>query len=395
MTRLVAILLFSSALVIAQTAAPVTPPPLPTPGAPVPVPSAPPAPVAPPAASSSPAHAEVPAPAPAASPGLPPAKTDAAVKATDAKAPAASSAGVQEAVIPQAFPRERYEASWKKNPFLLKTAPVVQAKESWGADWALTSIAKIGGTYRVGIKNKKTGEPKRLVEGSDANGEFKIVNVNLQKDRKSSSVEVEKGGEKVSLTYDAAMMAAQPRAGAPGAGGRPGTMPTIPGQPGGNIPMPNIRTTSTGGGYPGGTGSSRVTVPAPGGSHQPQVASAQGYMGNVGAAPPMYGGGAAGAPAAAGATPGAATNTAGGASRLGSLGPRAGAAQTNALVPMVGGTRVAGSNTYTGSTNTTAVSADAAAATTGVVPDGTTTTSGTNTPVTRRRTLIPAPVVSQ
>jgi len=61
-------------------------------------------------------------------------------------------------------------------------------------------------------------------------------------------------------------------------------MPTIPGQPGGNIPMPNIRTTSTGGGYPGGTGSSRVTVPAPGGSHQPQVASAQGYMGNVGAA---------------------------------------------------------------------------------------------------------------
>lgn len=381
MKRLLSIALIAPSLVLAQ-ATPANPPPLPTPAA---------------AATERPEPTLAPTPAvqpksapPAPSAALPPAKTDEPAK-TEAAPPVVAATAIS-AVIPQAFPRDRYEASWKKNPFLLKTAPVVQTKESWGTDYALTSIAKINGTYRVSLKNKKTGESKRLTEGSDA-GDFKIVSVNLQADRKSSSVEVEKGGEKVSLTYDATMMAPQGRGGVPGggAGGRPG-MPTIPGQPGGNIPMPTIRTTATGGGtgQMGGQIASRTPTAAGGNYQQPQMGGGSpGYMGNVG------GGYAGGVPGAAN-NASAAGNVAGGnvgGSRLGALGPRAntGGTQQNSLVPMVGGTRV--TNTNAGTVSATADSGTAVTGTTdNTVP---TTTTGTNTQVTRRRTLIPAPVITQ
>lgn len=417
MKRLLSIALFAPSLVLAQAtpAQPPMPPPLtmPTPatatadpkfkvdsikvvkedpeGAPAkPTPTPVLTPTAPPNAVP-PAPPNAPPPAPSAA--LPPAMTNQPPK-PEANPPAATATA---AVIPQAFPRDRYEASWKKNPFLLKTAPVVQAKESWGTDYALTSIAKISGTYRVSIKNKKTGESKRLTEGSDANGEFKIVNVNLQPDRKSSSVEVEKGGEKVSLTYDATMMAPQGRGGAPGAGpgGRPG-MPTLPGQPGGSIPMPTIRTTSTGAGVGqmGGQSGSRQPVTAGPSYQQPQMGGggSPGYMGNAG------GGYMGGLPGVANNNTAAAGNVAAGnasGSRLGALGPRANStgAQQNSLVPMVGGTRVTNTNNSTGSVS---VNADPGNVVTNITDSAAqNTTTGTNTQVTRRRTLIPAPVVTQ
>ena len=83
------------------------------------------------------------------------------------RAPAAEAVVPPEpAVIPQAFPRDRYEASWKKNPFLLKVAVIAQVKESWATDYALTSIAKMSGIYRVSIKNKKTGREQEADRGS-------------------------------------------------------------------------------------------------------------------------------------------------------------------------------------------------------------------------------------
>ena len=303
-------------------------------------------------------------------------------------APLAATSAVSDpaaAVIPQAFPRGRYEASWKKNPFLLKTAPLAQAKESWATDFALTSIAKLSGIYRVGIKNKKTGESKRLAEGSDANGEFKIVSVNLKPDRKSSSVEVEKGGEKATLTYDATMMTPQPRGGVPGQSGvRPG-MPVIPGQPAGNVPLPSVRTTATGG---------QGAMPATSGSFQRQQAAgnAPSYTGGGGG---VYGGGMPGSANA----PVVGSTGYQGTSRLGGVGPRtvAGGTGQNTLIPTVGGT---GSGSYTGtvtsqSPGNVVINNAANQETATTTTTGTTTSSGTTTPVTRRRTLIPAPVVNQ
>lgn len=340
---------------------------LPTPGG---VPSLP----TPPMVPWSPPHTD-------ASASVPPAR----VEAKKGDAPV-----VEQAAIPQPLPRSRYEESWKKNPFMLKVAPVMQTKETWSTDYALMSIAKSGSTYRVSIKNKKTGETKRLTQGDDGKDpEFKLLNVDLQRDRKSSSVEVEHAGEKAKLTYDEQMLAAQPR-GAGAAGARPG-MPTIPGQPGSAVPMPNIRTSATAGGRPGGvTGTTMPPMPVASAGAQPHVTGGQGYMG--GSPGYMGGGGVAPGPAGSPATT-AAGSPAGASSRLGALGPRAaGSAQGSGLVPVVGGTRVA--------TNTTGTTADTAVVNPGnVVIDATTSAStgtpGTTSTVTRRRTLIPAPVVNQ
>lgn len=328
---------------------------------------------------------------------------------------AASPVAAPEVAIPQPFPRSRYEASWKKNPFLLKTAPVIQKQVSWSEDFALTSIAKMSGVHRVSIKNKKTGESKRLSDDSNADAEFKIVKVNLLPDRKSSSVEIEKGGEKATLTYDLTMAAPQGRGAVPGqpGGARPG-MPVIPGQPGGNIPLPNVRTSATN----GQRGGQPAMASAAGGYQRAPMAggnsaSAPSYTGNnmgntggyIGGGGGFSGGGAAGTANTTtnvGGNTGVASN-----SRLGALAPRTGTGGTtqNGLVPLAGGTATTNvaATTTNNSVNGAATTTDTTISvdTNGTLinsadplanPDNTGTTT---TPVTRRRTLIPAPVISQ
>lgn len=349
---------------------------------------------------------------------LPPASVPVPVKVPtkpEAKDTASPPPVAEVAVIPQPYPRSRYEVSWKKNPFLLKTAPVVQTKESWATDYALTSIAKLSGIYRVSIKNKKTGESKRLSEASNAEAEFKIVKVNLQPDRKSSSVEIERGGEKATLTYDVTMTTPQTRGGVPGqpGGGRPG-MPVIPGQPGGNVPLPSVRTTSTtapGGNVAGSYGGASIPGAGPssaGGYQRTQGGTMGGYSGS----PPggYYGGGGfgggvgvGGAGSSGSTTP---ANTAAGtatSSRLGALAPRTGAGGAqNSLIPNTTVTANAtnAGTTVPGITLTTDENGNVTAApgTTTTTPTSSTPTSTTGTdvtPVTRRRSLVPAPVVNQ
>ena len=300
--------------------------------------------------------------------------------------PAAGAPAAESAVIPQAFPRDRYEASWKKNPFLLKVAVIAQVKESWATDYALTSIAKMSGTYRVSIKNKKTGESKRLTDGGEGDAEFKIVSVNLLPDRKSSSVEIAKGGETATLTYDPTMTAPQGRGAVPGQPGMgrqsmPG-MPVIPGQPMGNVPLPNMRTTSVG---------SQGPVPVPGGNYpRPQTG------GNM----PSYSAGASvnvAPPGSAAGAPGGAFSGSSAAARQGAVVPRtvAGGSPQYMSAPNIAappGTIATDSGTIQNPGSVVVNPAEAAAPATTTLEG--TTTSGTTTPVTRRRTLIPAPVVN-
>ncbi len=344
----------------------------------------------------------------------PPAAVPMPVKAPAAKDPAPAQEPA--AVIPQPYPRSRYELSWKKNPFLLKTAPVVQTKESWATDYALTSIAKLSGVYRVSIKNKKTGESKRLSEASNAEAEFKIVKVNLQPDRKSSSVEVERGGEKATLTYDVTMTTPQGRGGVPGqpGGARPG-MPVIPGQPGGNVPLPSMRTTSTtapGGSVAGSYGGGAVAGagPSSAGGYQRTQGGAMGgysgsppggYYGGGGFAGGVGGGGAGSSASTTPANPAAGTATS---SRLGALAPRTGAGGAqNTLIPNTtvtanatnAGTTVPGI-TLTTDENGNVTATPGSTTTSSSTSSTPTSTTGTDvTPVTRRRSLVPAPVVNQ
>lgn len=106
-----------------------------------------------------------------------------------------------DAVVPQAYPEDRYVAMWEKNPFVLETAPVIQKVENFSKDWTLAGISASGGVYTVRIFNKQTGAYQRLREGQ-AGGEFRLDSVNYHKDRNQSSVKISRGTETAELKYD-------------------------------------------------------------------------------------------------------------------------------------------------------------------------------------------------
>lgn len=288
--------------------------------------------------------------------------------------PSPAPAAAQEEAIPKAFPPERYQASWQKNPFLLKTAPVIQQKESWAMDWALASIAQIGGKFRVSIKNKKTGEYERVTSGGESRNGFGIVAVNLKPSRKESSVELTKAGETATLTYDESVNAPAMRPGmAPGQTmGRtmmPGQPPPLPGAPSVPPGVAPARTASTGGRAYTPPNQSMAMNQPPGGNYAgyqrpAMVGGGGGFVGNPNLPP-----GSAANPVSFAAPGAAAASAAPAASTTAAL--NAGTA-INVAVPTV--------NTTTTATGTTVTT------TTPALP------ATTNGP--RRRQLIPAPTVN-
>lgn len=155
--------------------------------------------------------------------------------------PAAAAAEDQSEVIPQAYPEDRYLTMWDKNPFLLKTAVIEQKTESFAKDWALSGISASGGVYTVRIFNKQTGKFERLKEGQTTGSEFRLVEVNYDKDRTKSKVKVARGSETAELAYDDSLMSRPVTVqNTMGAAGAPGQNPGQPGQPGqpGNPNLP-------------------------------------------------------------------------------------------------------------------------------------------------------------
>lgn len=149
-----------------------------------------------------------------------------------------------EAAIPAAFPLGRYEESWKKNPFMLKTAPVAVVKLSFAEDWALASISKRDGKAVVRIQNKKTGERRMVKETPEKDEEFRLVKANVSRNYKESTAEIAKGDEMATIKHDETLAAARapvpgaPRPGQPGVpGGGPGMVVPQPGQPRGASTM--------------------------------------------------------------------------------------------------------------------------------------------------------------
>lgn len=110
----------------------------------------------------------------------------------------------QEAFSPPApHPSDRYETSWQKNPFILKTAPVVEEKKSFARDLVLQSAFQLsGGEVTVVVANTKTRETYRLKTKEPASNGMKIRSVMLKDPRKDSYVEVELNGESAVLRYD-------------------------------------------------------------------------------------------------------------------------------------------------------------------------------------------------
>ncbi len=131
---------------------------------------------------------------------------EAVAEPSAAEAPATLAEQVEEeetadAMVPQAYPEDRYLTMWDKNPFMREVVPVIQKVENFSKDWTLAGISASGGVYSVNIFNKQTGAYQRIKEGQTG-GEFRLDSVNFNKDRRQSSVKVTRGTETAELKYD-------------------------------------------------------------------------------------------------------------------------------------------------------------------------------------------------
>lgn len=109
-------------------------------------------------------------------------------------------------VPPQAYPVERYEAAWSKNPFTLKTAPAVVENVSAAKDLAIGSHYGNKDNPTVVVVNTKTHERIRLKKGETASNGMKLNSVKLGATRKETTVEITLGSETAELTYNAEYM---------------------------------------------------------------------------------------------------------------------------------------------------------------------------------------------
>lgn len=137
-----------------------------------------------------------------------------------------------EQVIPQAFPTSRYEASWSKNPFLLKTTAVSQPTVSFAQDWVISGMYQLpSGKKVVNLMNRQTGERTRVTSDGDEAGEFRLVEATIAPRTSESSAKVAKGSEEATLKYDDQLLSRALSTPAPAPapqamGGRPGVQVT-------------------------------------------------------------------------------------------------------------------------------------------------------------------------
>ncbi|RBP39036.1 hypothetical protein DES53_11060 [Roseimicrobium gellanilyticum] len=103
---------------------------------------------------------------------------------------------------PQQQPIERYETSWQKNPFILKTAPVVEAAQSFAQDLAIASMYQLGVEATVVVVNTKTRERTILRGNQPAPTGLRVKLASIKDSQKDSSAVVEMGGKEATLRYD-------------------------------------------------------------------------------------------------------------------------------------------------------------------------------------------------
>ena len=109
-------------------------------------------------------------------------------------------------VPPEAYPVDRYESGWMKNPFTLKTAPVAIAKDSFAKDLVLGSMYQVDSDITVIVVNTKTRERTSLKNQQPASNGMRVKEAALKDTKKESYVIVESAGEEATLHYDDAFL---------------------------------------------------------------------------------------------------------------------------------------------------------------------------------------------
>jgi hypothetical protein len=102
---------------------------------------------------------------------------------------------------PRAYPIERYRATWDKNPFTIKTVPLVAPVGSFAQDLVLASMYRISGETVVIVANTKTRERIRLRNDEPAPNGMKVKAVFIEDMRKNSHAELVLGDETVVLHF--------------------------------------------------------------------------------------------------------------------------------------------------------------------------------------------------
>ncbi|OYW73909.1 MAG: hypothetical protein B7Z37_19780 [Verrucomicrobia bacterium 12-59-8] len=178
---------------------------------------------------------------------------------------------------PKAYPIDRYEAGWNKNPFTLKTAPTVVEQDSFAKDLAIGSYYGDAKDPTVVVVNVKTGERITLRKKQSAANGMQLKNIQLGASRKDIVAEVTLGAQTSEVRYNDDYL--KQIAGAEAPRVQPGQPPGMPGQQRPGAPPP-------GGQQP------RIPVPLPGTAQAaPRVTLPPLPQGNQGRAPvPTYGG---------------------------------------------------------------------------------------------------------
>lgn len=164
---------------------------------------------------------------------------------TPAEMPAEAPPAVEdEAVIPTTYDISRYQSTWDKNPFLLRTAPPTVQTVNWAQDYALAGMFNNKGKIRISIRNKQTNEFKHISSDAKPDAEFRLVHANFNRNRTEASAVIAKGTEEAEVKYDDTSapqtvtinntMRSSSAPGSPGAPGSPqGGGAATPGNPGG------------------------------------------------------------------------------------------------------------------------------------------------------------------
>lgn len=103
---------------------------------------------------------------------------------------------------PSAHPVERYQAGWEKNPFVLKTAPVVREQVSFARDWIIAGCFGEEDNPIVVLANTKTRERVRLKKGEPASNGMNLRSVTFTASLKDTVAEVSLGAASAVLKFD-------------------------------------------------------------------------------------------------------------------------------------------------------------------------------------------------
>jgi hypothetical protein len=165
----------------------------------------------------------------------------------------AGMAFAEDFVPPQAYPLDRYESGWQKNPFTLKTAPPTMQQESFAKDLVLGSVSQIGNSTSVTVVNVKTRDRIHLRDTEPSSAGIKVDSVHLAEKRKDIFVKLAMGNATAVVRYDDAALKTWAAAGDPkaaakmngaaqmnGAGAPPIPNPGAAGQPPPPIMPPNM-----------------------------------------------------------------------------------------------------------------------------------------------------------